>query len=181
MNRLLRWAMLGALATLSACASTGPATPGKPEYMVVGIDSKVTWGNDGKVLFGPPGKDSVTIVDIGTDPANPKIVASLPLMNSIFGPPTNLSITPNGQLALVANSMDWVQEGAGWKPAPDNKLYVIDLTTSPPRLINTVAVGKQPSGMSINRAGTLALIGCGLLGLGVVRRSRRRGEPTTSP
>ena len=126
--------------------------------MVVGIDNKVTWGDDGKVLFSAPGKDAVTIVDIGTDPANPKIVASLPLMNSIFGPPTNLSITPNGQLALVANSMDWMQEGGGWKPAPDNKLYVIDLTTSPPRLINTVTVGKQPSGMSINRAGTLALI-----------------------
>ena len=126
--------------------------------MVVGIDNKVTWGSDGKIQFSAPGKDFVTIVDIGTNPANPKIVASLPLMNSIFGPPTNLGITPNGQLALVANSMDWMQEGTGWKPAPDNKLYVIDLTTSPPRLINTVTVGKQPSGMSINRAGTLALI-----------------------
>ena len=158
MNRLLQLALLCAVATLAACATMDRALPGKPEYMVVGIDSKVTWGGDGKVQFGAPGKDSVTIVDIGTDPANPKIVASLPLMNSIFGPPTNLSITPNGQLALVANSMDWMQEGAGWKPAPDNKLYVIDLTTSPPRLINTVTVGKQPSGMSINRAGSLALI-----------------------
>ena len=158
MNRLLPLALLCAVATLAACATTDRMLPGKPEYMVVGIDNKVTWGGDGKIQFTAPGKDSVTIVDIGTDPANPKIVASLPLMNSIFGPPTNLSITPNGQLALVANSMDWMQEGTGWKPAPDNKLYVIDLTTSPPRLINTVAVGKQPSGMSINRAGTLALI-----------------------
>ncbi len=157
MNRFLL-ALLCAISMLGACATPDRALPGKPEYMVVGIDNKVMWGDDGKVQFTAPGKDSVTIVDIGTDPANPKIVASLPLMNSIFGPPTNLSITPNGQLALVANSMDWVQEGAGWKPAPDNKLYVIDLTTSPPKLISTVAVGKQPSGMSINRAGTLALI-----------------------
>ena len=158
MKRLIPLALLCVAAMLAACATMEPAVPGKPEYMVVGIDSKVTWGADGKVQFGAPGKDSVTIVDIGTNPGNPKIVASLPLMNSIFGPPTNLSITPNGQLALVANSMDWMQEGTGWKPAPDNKLYVIDLTTSPPRLINTVMVGKQPSGMSINRAGTLALI-----------------------
>ena len=131
---------------------------GKPEFMLVGIDNKVTWGDDGKVQNLPPGNDAVTIVDIGSDPANPKIVANLPLMNSIFGPPTNLAITPNGQLALVANSMDWAADGAGWKAVPDNKLYVIDLTTSPPRLIDTVAVGKQPSGMSINRAGNLALI-----------------------
>ena len=60
----------------------------------------------------------MTIVDIGTNPANPRIVANLPLMNSIFGPPTNLAITPNGQLALVANSMDWVQDGSAWKPRP---------------------------------------------------------------
>jgi DNA-binding beta-propeller fold protein YncE len=158
MNRLLPLALLCAVATLAACATMDSTVPGKPEYMVVGIDNKVTWGSDGKIQFSAPGKDFVTIVDIGTNPANPKIVASLPLMNSIFGPPTNLSITPNGQLALVANSMDWMQEGTGWKPAPDNKLYVIDLTTSPPRLISTVSVGKQPSGMSINRAGTLALI-----------------------
>lgn len=158
MKRLIPLALLCTAAMLAACATMEPAMPGKPEYMVVGIDSKVTWGTDGKVQFGAPGKDSVTIVDIGTNPASPKIIASLPLMNSIFGPPTNLSITPNGQLALVANSMDWMQEGSGWKPAPDNKLYVIDLTTSPPRLINTVMVGKQPSGMSINRAGTMALI-----------------------
>ena len=86
----------------------------------------------------------MTIVDIGTDPASPKIVGSLPLMNSIFGPPTNLAITPNGQLGLVANSMDWAADGAAWKSVPDNKLYVIDLTSSPPRLIDTVTVGKLP-------------------------------------
>lgn len=158
MDRSLSLALLSAATLLAACAGPAVTPPGKPEYMLVGIDNKVTWDATGKVQFLAPGKDSVTIVDIGTDPAKPKIVTSLPLMNSIFGPPTNLAITPNGQLALVANSVDWVADGAGWKSAPDTKLYVIDLTTSPPALIDTVTVGKQPSGMSINRAGNLALI-----------------------
>jgi len=147
-----------ALLAAAGCTTTGPTGPGKPEYMLVGIDTKAMWGDDGKVQNLAPGKDAVTIIDIGTDPANPKIVASLPLMNSVFGPPTNLAITPNGQLALVANSMDWVADGPGWKASPDTKLYVIDLTTNPPARIDTVAVGKQPSGMAINRAGNLALI-----------------------
>ena len=158
MNRTLTLALLGAAVLLTACANMGSSQPGKPEFMVVGIDNKVTWAEDGKLQLLPPGNDAVTIVDIGTDPAKPSIVASLPLMNSIFGPPTNLAITPNGRLALVANSMDWAADGAGWKAVPDTRLYVIDLTASPPRLIDTVTVGKQPSGMSINRAGTLALI-----------------------
>jgi len=158
-NRIASFVLLIAAAVLAACATDDQRmASGKPEYMVVGVDNKVIWDDNGKLLLLPPGKDSVTIVDIGSDPANPRIVANLPLMNSIFGPPTNLAITPNGQLALVANSMDWVQDGGNWKPSPDNKLYVIDLTTSPPTRIDTVTVGKQPSGMSINRAGDLALI-----------------------
>ena len=157
-HRSIALALLAASTILAACATPERMSAGKPEYMVIGIDNKTTWGEDGKLQLQPPGKDSVTIVDIGTDPANPKVVVSLPLMNSIFGPPTNLAITPNGQIALVANSMDWVQDGAGWKPSPDNKVYVIDLSANPPARIDTVAVGKQPSGMSINRTGTLALV-----------------------
>jgi DNA-binding beta-propeller fold protein YncE len=155
--KVIQVALLSAVAVLAACAAPMQA-PGKPEFMVVGLDNKATWGADGKLQMTAPGKDLVAIVDIGTDPANPKVVTTLPLTNSIFGPPTNLAITPNGQLALVANSVEWVADGAGWKSAPDNKLYVIDLTTSPPRLIDTVTVGRQPSGLSINRAGDLVLI-----------------------
>lgn len=134
------------------------AAGGKQALMVVGIDEKVLWDDAGNIVLHPPGKDVVLIVDIGTDPLAPRIIASLPLMNSIFGPPVNLQITPDEGLALVANSVTTVQDGAAWKTAPDNKLYVIDLKASPPALIDTIEVGKQPSGMSINSKGTLALI-----------------------
>ena len=145
-----------AAVVLAGCATT-PA-PGKRELMLVADDEKIRWDDAGKPVMMAPGKDGVLVVDIGTDPLAPKIVASLPVMNTIFGPPTNLQITPDGKLGLVANSMDWVADGATWKAVPDNKLYVIDLTLDPPKLIDTVTVGKQPSGMSINRAGDLALI-----------------------
>ena len=87
-----------------------------------------------------------------------RIVANLPLINSITGPPVNLAITPDQHLALVANSLDWVKDGEDWKGIPDNKIFVIDLTASPPVQIATVEAGKQPSGMAINKAGTLALV-----------------------
>jgi len=128
------------------------------QLMIVGNDEKITWDDAGKPVFMAPGKDTVSIVDIGTNPEAPRIIANLPLLNSIFGPPTNLGITPDERLAIVANSMNWVQEGGAWKGVPDNKLYVIDLTTSPPSHIATVEVGKQPSGLDINRAGNLALV-----------------------
>jgi len=149
-------AIVTALA-LAGCAAVG-SQPGARQLMLVGNDEKVGFDDAGKQVQSPPGKDSISIVDIGTDPLAPRIVASLPLQNSIFGPPVNLAITPDQSLAIVASSMNQVQDGAAWKPVPDDKLYVIDLTADPPRLVDTVTVGKQPSGLSINRAGTLALV-----------------------
>ncbi len=137
---------------LAACPLAAQA-----DLMIIGNDEKVVFDADGNRKFIAPGKDTISIVDI-TDREAPKILISFPLMNTIFGPPTNLAITPDERLAIVANSVDWVQDGANWKPAPDNKLYVFNLKTSPPSHIGTVEIGKQPSGLAINRAGDLALV-----------------------
>ncbi len=128
------------------------------QLMIIGNDEKVTFDDAGKIVFLPPGKDTISIVDIGMNPESPKIITNLPLMNSIVGPPVNLAITPDERLAIVANSLTWVQDGSAWKPSPDNKLYVIDLKARPPKHLATVEVGKQPSGLSINPRGDLALV-----------------------
>jgi DNA-binding beta-propeller fold protein YncE len=149
---------LGACATGSPMAQApGSAAMARPQLMIVGNDQKVVWDAQGNRQFVAPGKDTITIVDISS-PEAPRVVTSVGLMNSIFGPPVNLAITPDQRLAIAANSVDWVQDGTAWKPAPDNKLYVLDLTASPPAHIGTVEVGKQPSGLAINRQGDLALI-----------------------
>jgi len=135
-----------------------PAGGARAQLLITGNDEKVSFDETaGKTINHPAGKDTVSIIDIA-DPVKPRIVANLPLMNSITGPPVNLAITPDQHLALVANSLDWVKDGDGWKGVPDNKIYVIDLTASPPVQIATVEAGKQASGMAINRAGTLALV-----------------------
>ena len=38
------------------------------------------------------------------------------------------------------------------------EFYVINLKAKPPKLVNTIGSSKQPSGLSINPAGTLALV-----------------------
>jgi len=133
------------------------ATPVFAELMIVGGDNKVGFSDSGAVFLAPGG-DVVSIVDIGSDPASPRIVADIPLMNSVFGPPTNLAITPNERLALVANAMNWVEVDGGWKPDPDNRINVIDLTLNPPAVIDTIEVGRQPSGLAISRDGTMAMV-----------------------
>jgi len=127
------------------------------QFLVIGDDNKLHWDDAGKPVLTEPGKDEVVIVDI-KNRQSPTIVATLPLMNTVIGPPTNLAIVPDESLALVANSLNYQPEGSGFKSTPDNRIYVIDLKGVPPKLIATVEVGKQPSGMAISRRGDLALV-----------------------
>jgi DNA-binding beta-propeller fold protein YncE len=144
-------------AAILLCGSSllGAATA-KP-FMIVGLDEKVWWDDDGKTLLAPSGKDQILIVDLA-NPEDPKIVASLPLKNSIVGPPVNLAINPAGTIALVADSVDVIKDGDALKQVPDNKIYVIDLKASPPNLTSTITGGKQPSGLSFSPDGKMALV-----------------------
>jgi DNA-binding beta-propeller fold protein YncE len=143
-------------AAILLCGSSLNLAHAKP-FMIVGNDEKVWWDDDGKTILSAPGKDTVMIVDLA-NPEDPKIVATLPLENSIIGPPVNLDIDPSGSIALVANSVDLTKDGDALKQVPDNKIYVIDLKASPPKLAATITVGKQPSGLSISPSGKMALV-----------------------
>ena len=143
-------------AAIFICSSTLNLASAKP-FMIVGNDEKVWWDDDGKTILSAPGKDTVLIVDLA-NPESPKIVATLPLKNSIVGPPVNVDIDPSGSVALVADSVDVTKDGDALKQVPDNKVYVIDLKASPPKLASTVTVGKQPSGLSISPSGKMALV-----------------------
>jgi DNA-binding beta-propeller fold protein YncE len=144
-----------ATATLLGASLLGSAHA-KP-FMIVGLDEKVLWDDDGKPILAAPGKDQVLIVDVA-DPESPKIVASLPLKNSVVGPPVNVAIDPSGTVALAADSVDVLKEGDALKQVPDNKVYVIDLSANPPKLAATLTAGKQPSGLSFSPDGKMALV-----------------------
>ena len=145
-----------ALATTMLCSAAVNHACAKP-FMIVGIDEKVTWDDDGKTVLAAPGKDAVLIVDLA-NPEAPKIVASLPLENSVVGPPVNVDIDPTGSVALVADSVDVVKDGNALKQVPDNKIFVIDMKANPPKLAATLTGGKQPSGLNFSPDGKMALV-----------------------
>ena len=147
------------LAGCAIAAATMLLTFGAPtraQLMIIGNDQKPKF-DDGKVVMQPPGHDTLSIVDM-SKPANLRIVATIPLDNTIIGPPTNLAITPKGDLALVANSVNGVEKDGKWATVSDDRLFVVDLKANPPAVIATLHLGKRPSGMAINAAGTMALV-----------------------
>lgn len=152
---MLSWRLARVVAASLLLTTLGTAA--HAQLMIIGNDQKPGWDKDGKPLLNPGGHDTLSVVDM-SKPANLKIVATIPLDNSIIGPPTNLAITPKGDLALVANSVNEVDKDG--KPAivSDDRLFVIDLKANPSAVIATLNLGKRPSGMAINAAGTMALV-----------------------
>jgi DNA-binding beta-propeller fold protein YncE len=153
-NSLIRRSMTAALLLCGSCLPS--AVLAKP-FMIVGLDEKITWDDDGKPILAPAGKDQVLILDLA-DPENPKTVVSLPLKNSVVGPPVNVDIDPTGTVALVADSVDITKDGDTLKQVPDNKIHVIDMKAEPPKLAATITGGKQPSGLNFSPDGKMALV-----------------------
>jgi DNA-binding beta-propeller fold protein YncE len=152
---MVKRALLAMCLTLALVLGARLANAG-PNDILIGLDAKVTYGPDGPVN-GEPGKDEVLVMDV-SNPGKPVIRARLPLMNSLLGPPTNLQITPDGKLGLVANSVLNTPDAVGFTVSPDDRVFVIDLTATPLAPADTVNVGKQPSGLAISRNGELALV-----------------------
>jgi DNA-binding beta-propeller fold protein YncE len=147
------------LVFLQLFATGAAAQSPHSEIMVVGIDRKFSYDESGHRQADAPGRDEVLFFDL-KDPAHPTLIGSLPLANSIIGPPTNLAVTPDQKLALVASAVKSMPapDGNGWKAVPADEVYVVDLAVRPPALIKTLKVGEQPSGVTIDPNGRWALV-----------------------
>lgn len=127
------------------------------ERIIVGIDDKVAFTTKGIEKIAPK-QDYICFIDISKNPATPVVEHQIELENSVFGPPTNLAITPNEKLALVANAVTWVEKDGVWDAEPDNEIHIIDLTGKKPKIIDTLKGDLQPSGMAISSNGKLAAV-----------------------
>ena len=140
-----------------AVGVTLASSAARAQLMIVGNDQKPQLDAQRNIVMHGPGHDTLSILSLA-DPAAPKIVATIPLDNTVIGPPVNLAIAPSRDIALVANSMNVIKKGDKYAPVPDDRLFIIDLTTHPPKVIETLHIGKQPSGMAIAPNGKLALV-----------------------
>jgi DNA-binding beta-propeller fold protein YncE len=132
------------------------------EASVAGAEIAVS-ANDGKMVLenGVPNvrkqplPDTVAIIDLSGEA--PRIIAELPVPASVVGPPASVAIAPDESFALVTGAMK-VDPADPTKTVADDVLTVIDLKANPPTVAATLHAGAGAAGVSINRAGTLALV-----------------------
>jgi DNA-binding beta-propeller fold protein YncE len=138
---------------LALWLTTLPAFAG-PQHILIGMDETSSFGNGGQT-YRAPGNDTLVVLDV-SDPAHPKLGSPISMSNSVYGPPVNLQITPDGALGLVASSVLPVEKDGKWVAGADNKLHIVDLSTM--QKLADVTVGSQPHGLAISRDGKLALL-----------------------
>ncbi|WP_178133197.1 YncE family protein [Vineibacter terrae] len=140
-------AFVVSLACLSVQASAQIAVSSNDRKMV--LDNGVP-----KVVAGPK-PDTATVIDLGVTP--PKVLAEIDVPGSVVGPPLSVAVARDGSVAYVASAMK-IDAKDPTKQEADDKIAIIDLKASPPKVVGQIQAGKAPSGMSITPDGKLLLV-----------------------
>jgi DNA-binding beta-propeller fold protein YncE len=140
---------------IAIAASLGAASAARSEIVVSANDGKATLIDGVNAVPANPPADYVAVIELGDGTA--KVVGEIEVPASVVGPPMSVAISPDASFALVTGAMK-IDPNDKTKVIADDKLSVIDLKTSPPKLLAQLQAGKGAAGVSINRSGTLALV-----------------------
>lgn len=144
--------LLGGGAMLLALAV---ALPAAAQIAVSGNDNKRRLVNGVTTVVQNAPSDTATIMDLSG--RAPRVLAEVALSHSVVGPPTSVAISPDERYAILT-SAERIDPADPTKTVPDNRVQVLDLRATPPRVTQTIEAGLGPSGVSINRAGNLVLV-----------------------
>src|SRR6195952_3240503 len=109
----------------------------------------------GLVAAKDPKPDSITIIDVSHYP--PKIAGTIQAPHSVVGPPAAVWVAPDESWAIVTSATK--ADAAGTDGiSPDNRVSVIDLKSSPPKVVQSTAAGLGATQVRVSPDGTLALI-----------------------
>ncbi|QDU81642.1 Lactonase, 7-bladed beta-propeller [Polystyrenella longa] len=163
----------------AAFISLGIVNGADAQLMLSGNENKIdVHTGAARVVPGShPEAGSISILDFSQFP--PRVEHLPGIENTVVGPPSNIAITPNHELALIASSLK-IDPNDETQYAPDDLIHVLDLTTEPPQVIQEIHYGSQPSGMSITPDGKLAIVANRAAGsISILRIREKQVTPLT--
>lgn len=140
---------------LMGCAGTA-VTPDTPSYFLSVQDGRASLADGKSVVRNAP--DTLAVIELAFGKL--RVAHQIAMPTSLVGPPSSVAIAPGGRLALIsaATRLD---------PADPSKVVPFDLVSvvtldpsgkTAPLVSGSLHTGAGASGISINRAGTLALV-----------------------
>src|SRR5215467_12889541 len=123
---------MGGVSALSLAALMSLSSGASGELALSANDGKAVLIDGVNAVPANPPADSVTVIDLSATP--PKVIAEIPAPTSVVGPPSSVAIARDESFALVTGASK-IDPADPKKTVPDDKLTVIDLKASPPKVV----------------------------------------------
>lgn len=167
-NTVSALALCSSLAFIGAASAQNAPAPTPAPYVnfqsraivtISDADMLATAYVDGRL--GPrSGQDALTVTRISPDLSRFESV-SVPVPNSVAGPPTAVAVTRDGRFAFATESFAPRSAEAERfaQLTPGSRLTMVDLSNlAAPRVAQTLEVGRRPEGVSVNPTGDLVAL-----------------------
>jgi DNA-binding beta-propeller fold protein YncE len=135
-----------AIATTFLCASA------HADIAISANDTHSTLVNGVAGAATDPPPDNATVIDLSQSP--PRIVGTVDVAASVLGPGQGIFVAKDESFAIISAG----NRAESGKIVPDNRVSVIDLSVSPPKVVQQVTAGTGANVVAVNPAGTLALV-----------------------
>jgi DNA-binding beta-propeller fold protein YncE len=107
------------------------------------------------VAANPPAPDTVSLIEVGRYP--PVVKATIEVPGSVVGPPMAAWIAKDASWAIVTSATKadaQAKTGIG----PDDRVSVLDLTSNPPKIVQSLTSGPGATEVRVSPDGALALV-----------------------
>jgi DNA-binding beta-propeller fold protein YncE len=142
---------------LAACLlAAAPGVARAADLIVSSNDGHTVADAQGHLVAADPVKpDTVDLIDVSSLP--PRIVSTIEAPGSVVGPPTAIWVAPDQSWAIVTSATKADPKGK-LGISPDDRVSVLDLASSPPRIVQSLTSGPGAATVAVSPDRRLALI-----------------------
>lgn len=136
-------------------AVTAWASPAWADLALSSNDAHTILDNGAQVAPPEAAADTLSVIDLAASP--PSIRATLDVPGSVVGPPMAVAVAKDESFAIVTAATKADPAGPAGI-SPDNRVSVIDLTATPPQVVQSLQAEAGATTVRIAPGGTLALV-----------------------
>ena len=145
------WALAGALAL-----ALSPSALRAAELVLSQNDGHTVLDGQGNlVASSQPMPDTITMIDVSSYP--PRIAGTIEAPGSVVGPPMALWVSQDQSWA-ISTSATKADPAGKFGISPDDRVSVIDLTGTPPKIVQSLTAGPGATMVRVSPDGSIALI-----------------------
>lgn len=143
---------------LRSCLCVIGVMLGAPSFAEIAVsanDNHTVLENGVQVAAKTAMRDTLSIIDLSQNP--PKILSTIDVPASVVGPPGSVAIAPDESFAIISSSTRRSPQDQS-KLISDKRIFLVDLASKPPLLLEEIEAGEGASGVALSPDGKTVLV-----------------------